>query len=205
MESSSGPMPHMSEKRLAAYIDGDLPPAEATKVEEHLMVCSVCREEVTEVSRVLRGDRRQKARRTFIPVLGVAAAAVLVFLFPVVVNRNQIPEDVLRTGPGVTGLETLPVISPLTPILERDSSSLYRLELQWEPHEGASEYRATLTDSAGETVWTGTTQQTRIGIPSDVQLEPGALLFWYVDAVLSSGQLATTGVQRLRIPESEVP
>jgi len=191
----------MSEKRLAAYIDGDLPPAEVREIEEHLEECADCRREVTAVSRVLRSHGQETARRKLLPGLGLAAAAAVVFLFPVLTHRDRPPEDSLRRGPGVTELEVLPAISPLDPILDRDPSSLYRLELRWEAHDGAPEYRVTLTDSAGETIWTGTTQQARVGVPSDVLLEPGALLFWYVDAVLPNGQLATTGVQRLRIPE----
>jgi hypothetical protein len=156
-------MPHVSDHRLAAYMDGDLSPGEVREVEAHLVECAECRAEVTEVERVLRGDRGERARRRFLPVLGVAAAAVLVLLIPVALDRDRPAEDTLRTSPGTPEVEALSAIVALDPVWAQDASGGYRLELRWAPMEEVTEYRVTLTDSAGETIWSTTTQDNDTG------------------------------------------
>ena len=94
----------IDEKKLSAYLDGELPPEESAALEEHLARCAACREElsrlafVSEALETLDGAEpdpyfaprlkrlavaergRGWARRAFVPAAAAAAAALSLVL-----------------------------------------------------------------------------------------------------------------------------
>ena len=64
--------------------------------------------------------------------------------------------------------------------------------------EGAT-YRLSLTDEAGDVLWTVNTPDTTVALV-DIMLEADQLYYWYVDALLHDGGSATTGVQQFMTP-----
>jgi anti-sigma factor RsiW len=94
----------IDEKKLSAYLDGELPPEESAALEEHLARCAACREElsrlafVSEALETLEGAEpdpyfaprlkrlaaaergRGWARRAFVPAAAAAAAGLSLVL-----------------------------------------------------------------------------------------------------------------------------
>ncbi len=68
----------------------------------------------------------------------------------------------------------------------------------WRRAGAEASYRLTVTDPAGGQMWTTATADTVAPLPASVRLARGQAYFWYVDALLPTGESATTGVQEFR-------
>src|ERR1044071_8492463 len=68
---------HLEEADVAAYLDRTLSVADRARVEAHLADCERCREEVTQVARLLHDS---VVRRRWYSAAGLAAAAAALLL-----------------------------------------------------------------------------------------------------------------------------
>jgi hypothetical protein len=80
-----------------------------------------------------------------------------------------------------------------------DGSVLDSTGFAWRAIEGAVAYRLTITDSAGDEVWSQTSSDT--SRPTPPRLQPKKMYFWYVDALRNDGVSATSGVRRFQLRE----
>ena len=197
----------------AAVINEDLPEAECERLEEHARGCPYCSAErklaqefidmpqaagnddvawivdrVTaaaqpQTARVV--ELRPRRRSILTSLVGLAAAAVLVLAFapmlPFVQPALEVPEidDVTR------GTQ----ISPVLPIGE---VATVPLQLQWSAVESAVRYRVTISDVAGEVIWTAYSDNPAIAIPDDVRerLRQAVVYNWTVEGLNEAGQPA---------------
>ena len=73
------------------------------------------------------------------------------------------------------------------------------IRFQWRSGGQDLLYRITVSSEEGEVVWTATSQDTILDLPSEIPMEAGARYFWFVDALLPGAQTATTGVQEFLV------
>ncbi|UCG76563.1 MAG: hypothetical protein JSV95_04515 [Gemmatimonadota bacterium] len=66
----------------------------------------------------------------------------------------------------------------------------------WRPAAVDAFYSLTLTNREGQLVWRGNTRDTLLVLDPEVRLDAGAPYYWYVDALLDTGESPTTGVHR---------
>lgn len=182
---------HLDSSDVASYLDRALPPVERERVEAHLADCSLCREEVIQVSRL----RHSRAARRGWLVLGpiTAAAAIAV----IVISRPSGPSGtgpILRDG----GAESSPTVFLVSPadrgIVERHVS------FTWRSVGARVSYRVTVTDERGDVLWSSAVADTTARLPGAIVLPAGRPSFWYVDALLPDGRSVTSGVRRLMAP-----
>jgi hypothetical protein len=176
---------HPDAATLAAYLDRRLPDAEARGVAEHLISCASCREGVTDVARVTRGERRRKQVVGAVTALG-GLAAVLVLV--------ALPRDAATPPPPAALAERAGEGAGVAEILAWSGTSS---ALAWSPIAAGAQYRVTLTDAAGDEVWAASTTDTLTPLPAGLELAAGRDYFWVVDALLPDGATATSGTRRL--------
>jgi hypothetical protein len=186
------PPEHLDSGRLAAYLDDLLPPQDRRLVEGHLADCHPCRAELIEVGRLVHEPPRRTAWRA-LGVTGLAAAAVIAaLLFASRSERPDTEDPVFRDG---VVQEGTPGFEALSPAPDGDVNP-QGLVFRWRSSGPEAFYRFTLTDASGDVVWTGSTQDTEVVLPSTAGLGRGRAYYWYVDALLEDGGSATTGLQR---------
>jgi hypothetical protein len=187
--------PHLGSEEVAAYLDNTLSDEECARVKAHLADCDACRAEIVSVSKLL--DRAPRSRRHFIAFSAVAAAAALAFLLVRPSLDSNLPRRVAVRGRDTAltseGVPRARAIAP-TGLQTRAAGTLF----VWHPLPGAT-YRLTLTDDRGGKVWSGSTNDTTIALPAATALLPDRSYNWYVDALLSDGSSASTGVTTFQI------
>jgi hypothetical protein len=192
-----GDASHPSAGDVSAYLDRTLPAPARLRMQAHLADCDECRREVVELSRLVRSQPRP--RRTLRWAVAVGIAATLAIL--------------IGRMPGNPG--TFPASGPPAPV-ERGFSDDANLSV-WGPRAGASvtrdslvlawspprardvQYRVTLSDVEGTVLWTGSTRDTILRVPTSLVLPGGQTYYWYTDALLPAGRSLTTGVQEFRM------
>ncbi len=68
------------------------------------------------------------------------------------------------------------------------------LTFVWGPAGAGASYQLTLTNDEGGVLWELDTTDTIASLPDTIELEPGAVHYWYVDALLEDGSHASSGV-----------
>jgi tetratricopeptide (TPR) repeat protein len=125
-------------EQLAAYIDGGLPPAERTPVEQHLLTCADCRDVVAgavESVKTVPATRRVQPRLIIGGGLLAAAAALVLIVRGVLPSGEADPFALLRSAAGpmraVEGRLTgdLPYL-PLEPVMRSGNQTGVRPELR---------------------------------------------------------------------------
>jgi hypothetical protein len=181
---------HPAEDELSAYLEGSLGEPDKTRIEAHLADCDDCREDVVEVKRLF--EPRQN-RWSWYVTAGLAAAALAgILIFAPLTNDSGPAGPVLR-GPTIeapAGSSTVRVVQP------REGATLARDDVRftWQAAAAGASYRLTLTDQIGDVVWTVSTADTAVSLPSDSVLGHDRTYFWYVDALLPNGESTTSGV-----------
>lgn len=195
-------MNHIPGERLSGYVDDTIPAEERREIDAHLAECEECRREVTEIDRLLRDNGQRRPSHIHWTAAAVAAAVLLLFAVPATINRLGEEGDVLRSDSAAVEGEALVGIAPLDPVIEPGDGDggQVAVTLSWVESGPGLTYRVSVSDDSGRTLWTGTTTETSVRLPSEVRLESGRTYFWFVDATLVNGEAATTGIQRLTTP-----
>jgi len=175
----------MTSERIAAYLDGGLTPEEREGLEEHLVVCSECRQDLAEASD-LTGRKRPHWLVLAVPL---AAAAALILFFMGVPMRTPLEDTARLRGPAAG--TALAIVSPLDGSASHPDSLVFR----WRAAGAEAHYIFTLTDAQGDVVFTDDLADTTLVLPESVDLEPGRPYFWWVDALLDGARSTSTGVQ----------
>lgn len=184
---------HLSSDIVAGYLEGAISNEETARVEAHLATCDECRREVIEVSRDLKELKRFSPWYVAGPVTAAAAIAAILFLGPKISGPDSRP--VLRGTDTEAQLATTPRFQVVAPV---DGTALLGDEVVfvWRSAAPDASYRLTLTEADGQVVWSTTTSDTTVAVPTPETLLPDRIYFWYVDALLADGQSTTTGVKQ---------
>jgi predicted anti-sigma-YlaC factor YlaD len=177
---------HLTPESLAGYLDNNLPTETKREVELHLVSCTECREELTEVRRLQRDHRRPWGL-----VLVPAAAAAAVLLAIGLPRQAPAPSDT-RTGSKAEA--PLGIVSPV-PTAEPGRGPI---TFRWRAAGLGASYTLTLQEADGRIVWTSTVTDTFAVSPESIAFSPGSTRFWFVDALLPDGRSRSTGIQRLK-------
>lgn len=202
--------PHLTERELAGFLDGDLQRAERERVVEHLDECAMCRRELVEMRQLVdsyasppeRGlppARPKPLVRRWRLAAGAAAALAAGLVAILVLPRSAIVDQRSTERAGEPAASTasegtgrIGVVSPTEGAAITPGTTVFA----WRT-TGADVYRFTLLAESGEPVWTHETGDTTLVIPSAAPA-PSGEYFWRVDAI-ADGITATTGVHRIRL------
>jgi hypothetical protein len=189
-------VPHLTSEELSAYVSRTLSDLDLDRLDGHLDSCGECRDELVGVSTLLGSARRARRVRTT-GGIGLAAAAVggILLLGPNVGQVLSEQEPVLRDG-SVDGEEGVRGFGTVEPADGAWLGSLARSVFVWSEVAPGAFYSLTVTDERGDLVWTGTTTDTLVRLPADLDAEPGGRYFWFVEALLADGTTATTDASR---------
>lgn len=176
---------------MAAYVDGRLSGESKATVEQHLVSCHECVDEVSDLRAVLESGR-PRWRRLAIP-LTAAAAALLLIALPS--DQFDVP-DSHRDRPPVAAVERPVGVAPVGPI-----DSVVRFE--WRRVEGADRYRVTLFDSTGVVLWSSSTADTIASVPDSVALEPTGTYLWQIEARLGFDRWLASELERFEVLPAE--
>lgn len=190
---------HISEGELAALLDGALDPAERSRVEAHLEVCTECRCELIEMRRITNGYAKRGTvasglrRRWWIPV---AVAAGLGAVFLPRVFAPSAPREPVRAGARVEDGEGRARIDIVAPA---ENAAIPRTGLTFTWRGAAADvYHVSLLAEDGEPIWSAETADTSLALPPTVPVRSGHSYFWRVEAI-ANGIAASTGVHRVQI------
>ena len=186
---------HLTPEDVAAFLDRRLTVAERAGVEAHLADCRLCRDEMTSVRRLLRTG--QSIRPIVLIPASLAAAAAIAFVALTLGRSTDLAGDRVRSQP--TPAEAAGPIATRLPA-DGDTISIARPAVVWSSIAGEPTYRFTLTDASGQLLWTSSTTDTSVTLPSQVNLHSRQTYFWYVDALRADGRAASTGVHRFTTP-----
>lgn len=185
---------HVESALIAAYLDHELKETERERVERHLADCRTCRDELAEVLRLVEPRERSRSAGWWVAG-GAAVAAILAAVLLVQPGDSPDTSPVFRAGEAQERAEEAPGIEVLAPpenaVLAPDS-----LGFAWREVEPGALYRFTLADAQGDVVWTDTTGETTVRVPPEVGIDRDRDYYWYVDALLSEGRSATSGIRR---------
>jgi anti-sigma factor RsiW len=170
MDTAPPGLGHLTNGEVAAYLDRALTPSDRSRVEAHLVNCAECRNELVEVTRLLR----TRPRRLWVLPVGVAAAAAAVLLLVMLPQRTQSP------GPGYREPAVTTTVAPVA--VAPSGAIATAAQLVWTAVPQADRYRLALFDSAGTVLWERETVDTAVPIPDTLRLKRGASYFWKVEA-----------------------
>jgi hypothetical protein len=151
------PFPHPSEELLEEYFFHRLVEARVAEVEEHLLICEVCRNAVQELDVFIPSMKAAvtpPAPSQFWPLsktsrIGAwSAAAALVVALVVFWNRpleNPVPTDVILSS--IRGVESRS---------EAPAGKTLQLHIEAPDLVSGQAYRVAVVDASGKSVWTGT-------------------------------------------------
>lgn len=188
---------HIRPHDLAAYLDGGASEGERALVEAHLSACSACCEELIEVRR-LRAESPHRRRVGWYLAGAASAAAVLAILLVGQPWKEPTPGAVLPSTQRAPSAAA-PGVKTLSPG-DGEGVGAEGLVFSWRPAgAGPVLYNLVLTTEEGDSIWAATTRDTIVAPPEGDVLEPGRTYLWYVDALLSDGRPASSGVRHFRI------
>ena len=187
---------HMSDRDIAAYIDGAMSAEERARADRHLSMCDECRLETITASDAVAAAPSIKPRsRSASLWLGVAAAAGLAVVAASTLSRNAADRGIVRADSATVPINraTVTVVTP------SDGASVARGErLVWRSLGADATYRLTIADHSAQPVYSATVQDTSAVLPSPIAA-PGKKFFWYVDAIGSDGLTASSGLKSFTV------
>jgi len=199
MESDSTRARHPDDAAVAGYLDRTLAPDDYARVEAHLAACAECQRDVVAVTRVLAEAQAPRGRRFWVlstSVIGGLVAAGLALWVGVGLGPSRAAR--LRAD-GISGDEGVPALMATAPA-EAETVARGGLVFRWSPAEDPDAlYELVISDSVGHVTLRRETRVTVLDLEPAAELAPGSLYYWYVDALLSDGRSATTGVRTFRI------
>lgn len=188
-------MPHLATEDVAGFVDRSVSVERRVEIENHLAECDACRAEVVAITRMVR--EKPSTMRPLLLALGLSAAAIFVITVAPLVQDTTVPSPlILRQSEQGEGAGEVEILSPLTGGVFDDVER----RLQWRAQEGDAVYRVTITREDGEGIWTASTSGTVLAVADSVALVPGGHYYWWVDALLRGGSIATSGVHEFTMP-----
>jgi hypothetical protein len=149
--------PHPSEELLEEYFFHRLEEARLAEIEEHLLICEVCRNAVRDLDVFIPSMKAAAARPTenqyrSFPIasrIGVASTVALLLVALVVFRTrpldNPAPAEVMLSS--IRGLESSS---------EAPAGKPLQLHIEAPDLVSGQKYRVAVVDAAGGSVWTGT-------------------------------------------------
>ena len=192
---------HLSPSDLAGLIDRTLDPGAQARIEAHLDICTVCREELADVTRLAHSLQSQpvssRSRRRLWGGLALggalAASLALLMLRAPRPSESALPTPPVRAPAAGEGLARIQVLSPPESLRAGSGPPAFT----WHS-VGADVYRFVLLSDNGELLWTGETADTSLTLPRTTVLLPWEKYWWRVDAT-TEGIVASTGARRLQV------
>lgn len=196
---------HVPAAEMARYIDGTCDRDARTRLTRHLADCEECREELTALRRLVPASARSTKR--FGAILGAAAAVALITLSwrgTVSGDADSLPTDGTRATAALTEIDApFPVAFPATDALVSTDS----VRLTWHSAGADAAYGVLLQDESGDVIYSTETSDTSVVVPATALASRDAraadtlplTYLWRVDARLSDGRSAKTGVHRFRV------
>lgn len=167
---------HLEAEEVAAYVDGAISGDRFAAIQTHLATCAECRDEVFDVSQIVRSAPRARsstqpwARRALISMAAAAAVIVLVAK-PWAPRQETVP-----VHRGATQTTVAP--RALAPTGQVDGVTTF----VWSSVPETESYHVRLFDSQGTVLWETRTADTVFKLPASVILRPGRSYFWKVVA-----------------------
>jgi hypothetical protein len=181
-ERSESPPPHVDDETFERYACGELNAEERARVEAHAARCADC-------DRVLRGltmlrheaagfdatvpEHAASRPRWAIP-LAIAAALTVAVVAPIAWTALH---D--RNGASAAREANTDAIDATVP---QGAISGPAIKFEWRQWDGATRYEVRLFEADGTLVWSGSTGDTSIEVPSDLKLAPRKY-YWQVRAI----------------------
>lgn len=193
MTNQSNEHGHLTPREISRFVDGRLSATESHHVEEHLAICSRCRAEIVEVGRLVRMRARRKRLLVLTPVAAAAVAAGVLLFTPQ--SRGPLEDGRAFRAPG-EGIQRVEVVAP-----SNDSTVVSdSIRFTWRSVGPDVQYALAVTDLNGEPVFSESTSDTTLVLSVVGNLPSGRTYFWFVDALFTDGESATTGIHRFSIP-----
>lgn len=191
---------HLTDERLAAFLDGRLTPDERDQSLAHFATCAPCRHEMTAARRLL-AVARSRRRGWYLPAVSLVAAAFAFAVVPRLMSRNESVQPVVRASMPPAD-RAQPDVSPQVQIVAPRELAVVAdsVVFRWLAVDTDATYRLTVQDSAGAVVWETTVGDTSVTLPRGVRLAGGQSYFWSVDAQLADGRTAKAAVHRFATP-----
>lgn len=187
---------HLTSAEIAEYVDRALPVEEQARVEDHLVECEVCREELVAANRLVRTLPVRRNRR-LIGISAATAAAIAAILLLQSAEDITGPRGPLRGGEPQAESGDIADVAAVAP-MDRDVVTADSVVFVWRSVESDALYEFTLTDGSGDILWTTSTGDTSLMLGPEAGLRREQQYFWYVDALMSGGRPATSGVHLFR-------
>lgn len=191
----------LDEGMVAALAEGSIDPETRATLLPHLAACVRCRTAVTSVARALADpvvarearaverDRPRPARRIWRMAVGIAAAAVLLFLIEP--SGREVPRP--HRGAPITVAPAPEAVWPVGPVAETRS-------LRWTAVPGADRYRVTLFNAEGAVLYEAEQAGTMAVLPDSVRPRPGETYWWKVVARLGFHRWAASSLIEFSVP-----
>jgi hypothetical protein len=179
---------HPGNEVLERYSLANLSEPELERVEEHLLVCETCQDELAEIETFI-GDMKyacahvkpapKKSWRSIFagwwtavprPALAGAFAALLLVL-GIPLTRHQAP-----AGPAVS--VEMAAMRGATGIARAEANRPLHLKMDASLIEGAPAYRVEVVDAGGSSVWTGPARISGTTLTADVQKPLASGNYW---------------------------
>ncbi len=179
---------HLMTDELAAYLEGTLPSDRAGAVEAHLARCDHCRADFVAARRVLTPRPSVWPTR----LLGSALVAALLLAVPALWSRisQRSAPDLERAAPPRASV-SLMIVAPA----EGARIPAGGVRLTWRSAGVETQYRITVTDSAGGRIWSAESADTTAALDPALTARPGPY-YWMVDALLPDGRIRSSGTYR---------
>ena len=175
----------MDDVTIAAYLDHQLHGAARERFESHIAQCADCRRAVIDAEELLKSMRARRGRRG-LTILAAAMAVVLV------VRLSGFNAD---RGQRLRGSAVSTELAGYAPT---GNVSTRPIRFVWSPLAGAISYKLELTDGDARMVWTASTADTLMALPTSVALQSGTNYFWRVDAIAADGTMRSTATHEFR-------
>jgi hypothetical protein len=176
---------HLSATDIAAFIDRSLSLGDRAHAELHLSDCERCRAELAACVRLAAAAPTAQRRRSTWPIVGVAAAVVML----AVVLR---PASTLNNGESSQSRTAVDGRASMSTVFPRRDAEVTRSELRfvWRRDDRSSGYRVIVADEAGAPMWTEDAGDTSVAPPLSLPLKGGARYYWRVEALHADGSVA---------------
>jgi hypothetical protein len=185
---------HLDEGALARFVDNTVGDDERTQIESHLADCAVCREDLAETRRVLRTQPR---RRRWVPLVPLAAAAMVLLLLWTG-GGHQAPIGTVTRDPALTNTLAPRPIAPIGNVSRLDS-------LQWSAVPGAHRYALTVFSGDGRTLWQTTLSDTAVALPESLRFSSLSPYYWRIKAETAFGRWVESDLVTFMVTAERAP